>query len=221
MLTVLLGLTTAFNYALQDFLLMPVARATAAIAGVLWIRVVALVGSGRHLRGRRQPAVRRRPMACRRPGRPGRHARGRRLHRLAHGAQPRQAVRALTPGLALERLHRGLRAPDRAAGRACRLDRPAAGARRQRADLARAGRRRRTAAVGRRRDRLGRRGGGRVRPRHHLLRRGLGAAAGRRGPVRRPGDGRVASAAGASCAAPGGWRVRSAAAWSLAASSTR
>lgn len=44
MLTVVLGLGTAFNYALQDFLLMPVARATAAVAGVLWIRVVALAG---------------------------------------------------------------------------------------------------------------------------------------------------------------------------------
>jgi drug/metabolite transporter (DMT)-like permease len=44
MLTVLLGLGTAFNYALQDFLMMPVARATAAVAGVLWIRVVALAG---------------------------------------------------------------------------------------------------------------------------------------------------------------------------------
>ena len=44
MLTVVLGLATAFDYALQDFLLMPVARATSAIAGVLWIRVVAVIG---------------------------------------------------------------------------------------------------------------------------------------------------------------------------------
>lgn len=44
MLTVVLGLGTAFNYALQDFLMMPVARATTAVAGVLWIRVVALAG---------------------------------------------------------------------------------------------------------------------------------------------------------------------------------
>jgi drug/metabolite transporter (DMT)-like permease len=43
-LTVVLGLATAFNYALQDFLMVPVARVTAAVAGVLWIRVVALVG---------------------------------------------------------------------------------------------------------------------------------------------------------------------------------
>ena len=44
MLTVVLGLATAFDYALQDFLMVPVARVTAAVAGVLWIRVVALVG---------------------------------------------------------------------------------------------------------------------------------------------------------------------------------
>jgi drug/metabolite transporter (DMT)-like permease len=42
-LTVVLGLATAFNYALQDFLLMPVARATSAIASILWIRVAAVV----------------------------------------------------------------------------------------------------------------------------------------------------------------------------------
>jgi drug/metabolite transporter (DMT)-like permease len=44
MLTVVLGLATAFDYALQDFLMIPVARVTSAVAGVLWIRVVALAG---------------------------------------------------------------------------------------------------------------------------------------------------------------------------------
>jgi drug/metabolite transporter (DMT)-like permease len=44
MLTVVLGLATAFNYALLDFLMVPVARLTSAVAGVLWIRIVALAG---------------------------------------------------------------------------------------------------------------------------------------------------------------------------------
>ena len=43
MTTVILGLLTALSYALQDFLMMPVARAASVIAGVLWIRVAALL----------------------------------------------------------------------------------------------------------------------------------------------------------------------------------
>jgi drug/metabolite transporter (DMT)-like permease len=43
MTTVILGLLTALSYALQDYLMMPVARAASVIAGVLWIRVVAVL----------------------------------------------------------------------------------------------------------------------------------------------------------------------------------
>jgi len=43
MTTVILGLLTALSYALQDFLMMPVARAASVIVGVLWIRVAALL----------------------------------------------------------------------------------------------------------------------------------------------------------------------------------
>ena len=43
MTTVILSLLTAFSYALQDYLMMPVARAASVIAGVLWIRVVAVL----------------------------------------------------------------------------------------------------------------------------------------------------------------------------------
>lgn len=43
MITVIFSLATAFSYALQDYLMMPVARVTSAIAGVLWIRVVAVL----------------------------------------------------------------------------------------------------------------------------------------------------------------------------------
>jgi transporter family protein len=44
MTTVILSLAAALSYALQDYLMMPVARAASVIAGVLWIRVVALLG---------------------------------------------------------------------------------------------------------------------------------------------------------------------------------
>ena len=44
MTTIILSLATALSYALQDYLMMPVARAASVIAGVLWIRVVALLG---------------------------------------------------------------------------------------------------------------------------------------------------------------------------------
>ncbi len=43
MIAVLFSLGTAFSYALQDYLMMPVARVTSVIAGVLWIRVVAVL----------------------------------------------------------------------------------------------------------------------------------------------------------------------------------
>ena len=42
MITILLSLGTAFSYALQDYLMMPVARVASVVAGVLWIRVVAV-----------------------------------------------------------------------------------------------------------------------------------------------------------------------------------
>jgi drug/metabolite transporter (DMT)-like permease len=43
MLTIVLSLSTALSYALQDYLMMPVARAASVIAGVLWVRVVAVL----------------------------------------------------------------------------------------------------------------------------------------------------------------------------------
>ena len=43
MTTIILSLFTALSYALQDYLMMPVARAASVIAGVLWIRVVAVL----------------------------------------------------------------------------------------------------------------------------------------------------------------------------------
>jgi hypothetical protein len=43
MLTIVLSLSTALSYALQDYLMMPAARAASVIAGVLWVRVVAVL----------------------------------------------------------------------------------------------------------------------------------------------------------------------------------
>ena len=156
MTTIILSLSTALSYALQDYL------DDAGGACGLGDRGGPLDQGGR--RARRSPAgdgdyrrlaIGRRGVACRRLRRPRRGLRGRGLPGVAHGAQPRPTVGGFPPRVHLECLHGRLRPHHRAVRVERRLGRAAAGRGGGRAHLLRAGRGRQPFAVGRRRRGVG------------------------------------------------------------------